>query len=318
LAVGNGVTGRPAFPHFLERPPWWGGDLQTVRNRLWGQILAPTPVPAEQLEFPTTDGSGDALIASLDRPPAGHRTALPLVILLHGLTGCEDSHYIRVSARHLLARGCPVLRLNLRGAGPSRLYCRREYHAGSTDDLRAVIGRLDGRLAANGIIIVGYSLGGNILLKYLGEQERRASILGAVSVSAPIDLKAAQMRFMHRRNRRNHDHILARMKAGMAAPSSALSDSERASLESIATVYDFDDRAVLPCRCFSIYVCRRFSSMPPMIHGFLRTPISPWTGRPTRASRRCCHAVAAMSAFFTESEAECCGTTGASGGSSNG
>jgi hypothetical protein len=139
-----------------------------------------------------------------------------------------------------------VLRLNLRGTGPSRPRCRLQYHAGRTEDLRAVVGRMDGRLAANGVVIVGFSLGGNMLLKYLGEQGRRAPLLGAVSVSAPIDLKAAQLRLMQRRNRRYHDHLLARLKQ-----ESAPCDLERAAVDTISSVYEFDERVVAPRNGFA-------------------------------------------------------------------
>jgi uncharacterized protein len=245
LALGDGVNG--AYPRFLARPPWWGRDLQTVRNYLRRPVISLDSYPVERLEFPMPDGTGDTLVATLNRPPApAHDTPCPLVMLIHGLTGCEDSTYMRASACHLLERGHPVLRLNLRGSGPSRERCRFQYHAGRTEDLRAVIGRMDGRTAANGIVIVGYSLGANMLLKYLGEQGRRAPLLGAVSISAPIDLKATQQRFMQRRNRRYHDHILARMKEGILA-----SDLERADLDAISSVYEFDDRLVAPRNGFA-------------------------------------------------------------------
>src|SRR5262249_33525430 len=162
LAVGNGVDPARAYPRFVARPPWWGGDLQTVRNYLRKPAIPLEPYPAERLEFPLDDGSGDVLVATLNPPRTAHG-ARPLVVLVHGLTGCETSTYMRASARHLLERGHPVLRLNLRGAGPSRARCRLQYHAGRTEDLRAVVGRMDGRLAANGVVIVGFSLGGNML-----------------------------------------------------------------------------------------------------------------------------------------------------------
>jgi predicted alpha/beta-fold hydrolase len=244
VALGNGVNG--AYPRFLARPPWWGRDLQTLRNHLRRPAISLDPYPAEHLEFPMLDDTGDALVATLNRPSNPVATPRPLVMLIHGLTGCENSTYMRASASHLLDRGHPVLRLNLRGAGPSRERCRFQYHAGRTEDLRTVIGRMDGRTAANGIVIVGYSLGANMLLKYLGEQGRRAPILGAVSVSAPIDLKATQLCFMQRRNRRYHDHILARMKAGISS-----ADLEPADLDSISNVYEFDDRLVAPRNGFA-------------------------------------------------------------------
>lgn len=244
------MTGGGGFPRFLERPPWWGGDLQTLRNHLCRPSPSLERYAAERVEFSMRDGSGDVLVGTLNRP-AEDVARRPLVILIHGLTGCEDSRYMLTSARYLLDRGHPVLRLNLRGAGSSRPHCRLQYHAGRSEDLRDVLGHLDGRLAAGGIVVVGYSLGGNLLLKYLGEQGRRAPLLGAVSISAPIDLKAAQQRFMARRNRRYHDHILARMKEGIAAPVSALNDEELKGLAGIASVYEFDDRLVAPRNGFA-------------------------------------------------------------------
>src|SRR5215470_1866884 len=231
--------------HFVPRPPWLGGDLQTIRNYLRKPAIELDRYPSERLEFPMLDGSNDALVGTLNRPQPtdGPR---PLVVLIHGLTGCETSTYMRASARHLLDGGHPVLRLNLRGAGSSRPRCRLQYHAGRTEDLRTVVGRMDGRIAANGIVIVGFSLGGAMLLKYLGEQGRRAPLLGAVSVSAPIDLKAAQLRLMQPRNRRYHDYLLARMKEEIAAADSGLSDLERGGIGTISSVYEFDDRLVAP------------------------------------------------------------------------
>jgi predicted alpha/beta-fold hydrolase len=250
LALGNGVDPAGTYPRFLARPPWWGGDLQTIRNYLRKPAIALDPYPAERLEFPMQDGSDDVLVATLNRPPTTEDPR-PLVVLIHGLTGCETSTYMQASARHLLERGHPVLRLNLRGTGPSRPRCRLQYHAGRTEDLRAVVGSMDGRLAAKGIVIVGFSLGANMLLKYLGEQGRRAPLIGAASVSAPIDLKATQLRLMQRRNRRYHDHLLARMKMEIAAPDSVLSDLERAALATISSVYEFDDRIVAPRNDFA-------------------------------------------------------------------
>ena len=250
MALGNGVDPARAYPRFLARPPWWGGDLQTIRNYLRKPAIALDPYPAERLEFPMLDGSDDVLVATLNRPRSADGSR-PLVVLIHGLTGCEASTYMQASARHLLERGHAVLRLNLRGAGPSRPRCRLQYHAGRTEDLRTVIGRMDGRLAANGVVIVGFSLGGNMLLKFLGEQGRRAPLLGAVSVSAPIDLKATQLRLMQRRNRRYHDHLLARMKEEIAAPDSVLTELERAALDTISSVYAFDDRIVAPRNSFA-------------------------------------------------------------------
>jgi predicted alpha/beta-fold hydrolase len=230
------------FPGFRSRWPWWGRDLQTLRNMLSGTNPALDSSSSERIEFPMGDGSGDLLLGTLNRPRQSKER--PLVVLIHGLTGSEDSSYVRVSARHLLGLGYPVLRLNLRGAGPTRGRSRFLYHAGRSEDLRQVLGRMDGRLAGRGLFLVGFSLGGNMLLKFLGEAGRRAIVLGAVSISAPIDLAAARLGIEKRRNRIYQRYLLARMKEEASAlPIETPAPSE---LEGIGTLYEFDDRIVAP------------------------------------------------------------------------
>lgn len=237
-----------SFPRFRSRLPWWGRDLQTLRNYILGTAPSLADYPAERLEFPLADG--DRLVGSLHRPdPRGAEAGRPLAILIHGLTGSEDSSYMRTSTRHLLHQGYPVLRLNLRGAGPSRDLCRSRYHAGRSDDLRQLLGQMDGRLAGRGLLLVGYSLGGNLLLKYLGEAGRRAMVLGAVSISAPIDLDAARRAIMRRRNRLYHRHLLAGLK--LESESLELRPEQRRMLAEVETIYDYDDRILSPLMGFT-------------------------------------------------------------------
>jgi len=226
---------------FRARAPWFGGDLQTIRNTIFGRLGAVADLsrwPGERVETPMEDGTGDVLLAALHRP--ADSTGRPLAVLVHGLTGCEDSGYLRASARCLLDAGYPVLRLNLRGAGPSRLLCRSEYHAGRSEDLRSVLWRLPAGLATNGVVVVGYSLGANMLLKFLGEDGEAAPVRAAVSVSAPIDLKAAQQRIMMRRNRVYHHYMLGRMKTECTEGRNGVSEDERRDALAARSVYAFD------------------------------------------------------------------------------
>ncbi len=236
------AVGGLSFPPFRSRAPWWGRDLQTLRNSIMGRGPQLADFPGERVEFPMADGSGDVLLGMLHSPKDdGNR---PLVIVIHGLTGSEDSAYVRASARCFLDLGYPVLRLNLRGAGPSLGHCQYRYHAGRSEDLRQVIGRMDGRLAARGLLLVGYSLGGNLLLKYLGETGRRALVLGAVSVSAPIDLDRARSAIMRPRNILYHRYILACLKK--ETRSLPLTVAEQGELAGVRTLYEFDDRILAP------------------------------------------------------------------------
>jgi len=266
---------------FRPRAPWIGGDLQTLRNQL---VRGRVDLPAgERLWLDL--GDGDALAAMLHRPA---RAEKPLAVAIHGLSGSEDSSYIRATAAHLLGEGHPVLRLNLRGAGPSQTRCRGQYHAGRSEDLRLALAALPPELAARGIVLIGYSLGGNVLLKFMAEGAA-AGVQAAISVSAPIDLAAASARLLAPRNRIYQSWLLAKMRAeALAGP---VDEDERRALIAARTVYDFDDRYVAPRNGFASaadYYAR--SSAGPLLARIerptllIQAPNDPWI--PMEAYRR--------------------------------
>ena len=239
-------------PAFAARPPWLGGDLQTVRNYLLRPVIPLDAWPGERLLLTMADGSGDRLSACLQMPDGG--AARPLVALVHGLTGCEDSSYMRGSARHFLRLGHPVLRLNLRGAGPSRETCRQQYHSGRSEDLRDALRALAEwapDALSRGLLLIGYSLGANMLIKFLAEHGEAFPVLGGVAVSAPIDLKAAQVRLMTPRNRLYHHYLLQRMKREALAAPVPPADAERAAIAGASSVFDFDERVTAPRNGFA-------------------------------------------------------------------
>jgi predicted alpha/beta-fold hydrolase len=230
---------------FRPRFPWWGGDLQTVANRLRGVSTSLAPHTTERLKIPLPDGTGDTLLASLDRP-ATPRAGAPLAILIHGLTGAEDSLYLFTMARLLLDRGGRVLRLNLRGAGPSRSVCSQHYYAGRSQDLRLLLSVLPDELTRDGLVAVGYSLGGAMLLKYLGEEGVASPLAAAATVSTPIDLAVACRHMMRLRNRPYHRYILDLMKAEATGVGAIVSAAERAAIMGARTVWDYDDVFIAP------------------------------------------------------------------------
>ena len=233
-----------SFPPFRPRLPWLGPDLQTLRNT----VAPPRPpllsYPVERLLVPLADGSGDRLAGLLQRThvpaPRG------LVVLIHGLSGTEDSAYMRRSAAALLEAGLNVLRLNLRGAGASRPFCRQQYHAGRTADLRDTLAALDPALSASGLYLLGYSLGGSMLLKFLAEHGAAFRIQAAAAVSAPLDLAAAARRILAPRNRFYQSYLLRYMKEESLGDGAELTDDERAHVHAARTIFEFDDRFVAP------------------------------------------------------------------------
>lgn len=234
-----------SLPPFVPRPPWIGADLQTLRNLLRGaprMLAGGAPV-----ELPL--GDGDALMGMLHWPPDERATSL--IILIHGLTGTADSEYVVATARHLLAHGFPVLRLDLRGAGASQRTSSGRYHAGRSADLAAAVGALPPALIRHGLVLVGYSLGGNMLLKFLGERVQTGDVLGAVSVSAPADLAIASRRISAPRNWAYHRHLLRMIKAEALAPTAQLTEAERQAIAAARSIWEFDDRFIAPRHGFA-------------------------------------------------------------------
>jgi predicted alpha/beta-fold hydrolase len=167
------LTSRFQAPFFLRN-----GHAQTILpvllpRRVGGAALR------ERLELP----DGDFL--DLDWTRAGRER---VAILTHGLEGSSTQTYIRGLAAMLAAAGWDVLAWNFRGCSgePNRLL--RAYHSGETGDLGAVIARA--AVDYRQIALVGFSLGGNVVLKYLGEAPPHPAIIAGVALSAPIDLAA--------------------------------------------------------------------------------------------------------------------------------
>jgi len=240
-ALQDGIdTPAGMIPPFQERAPWFGGDLQTLRNVVRG---APPDLPGgERLLLPIS--GGDRLTARLDRR-AG-LMARPLVVLLHGLAGSESSAPVVASMRHLVGQGWPVLRLNLRGALPSRPIAAGHYHAGRTEDLADALRGLPADLTRYGIVVLGHSLGGNLVLKFMGEGGHGLPVLAAVAVSTPLDLAATCARMMNPRNFIYQRYMLDAMKREALAPGAAVSAAERAAITAVRNVYEFDDRFIAP------------------------------------------------------------------------
>ncbi len=199
--------------------------------------------------LPLDGESGDRAIGSLHRP-AARKPGRPLVALIHGLNGCEDSHYMRATAAYLLRAGFPVLRLNLRGAGPSRPFCRARYHAGRSEDLGRALAAMPAHLVADGLVAVGFSLGGNLLLKHLGEAEAATPLLAAVAVSAPIDLTATAHRIMAPRNAFYHWYFLRHCQDDVATSTSATEEERRVSAAA-RSLWEFDERLTAPRNGFA-------------------------------------------------------------------
>lgn len=225
---------------FEERAPWIGADLQTLRN-----FFLPQPkifTASTSIKLPMSDG--DMLVASLNAPTEPPRR--PILILVHGLTGSENSANILSATNYFVQKSWRVLRLNLRGSAPTRPLSRGHYHAGKTQDLREALNQLPPELQENGVILIGHSLGGNLILKFLGEGVRDEKVIGGVSISSPLILREACAQMMKSRNFFYHQHILKAMKEEALAPGATLSKAQTKAIISAQSIYDFDHNFIAP------------------------------------------------------------------------
>jgi len=121
-------------------------------------------------------------------------TDAPRVLLLHGLEGSQRSHYIKGMLSALATHGYAATLMHFRGCSGETNRKARAYHSGDTDDLSAILSLLHQREPRRPIIAIGYSLGGNVLLKHLGERGADSQLHAAAAVSVPLRLDLAANR----------------------------------------------------------------------------------------------------------------------------
>jgi predicted alpha/beta-fold hydrolase len=188
------------------QPPWFlpGAHLQTVYPTLF-RSRSPVPYQRDRLEL----DDGDFMDIDwwfADRPRVG--------ILLHGLESHSRSSYMLGMARALHRAGWDVVAANFRGCSgvPNRL--PRAYHSGSSDDLAALVHHVVDTYDYDDVVLIGFSLGGNVVLKYLGEHGRRLPprVRGGAMVSVPCDLRASAYHLARPQNRLYMQRFLLRLR----------------------------------------------------------------------------------------------------------
>ncbi len=238
-----------AFTPTVFRPAWWlpGAHAQTIAGRL-ARRARPDGLRRERVDTPDGDFL-DLDIAPLAQP------GKPLVLLLHGLEGSARRGYALETYRALAAYGVGALGLNFRSCSgePNRL--ARSYHSGDTGDLRFILDVLTARYPRSPLGIIGFSLGGNVLLKWLGEEgdDAASRVRAAVAVSVPYDLAACERALAGSRMGRFYLHhfleTLVQKTEAKAALIQGRIDLER--VRRSRTFREFDDAATAPLHGFA-------------------------------------------------------------------
>lgn len=232
------------------KPARWlrNRHLQTIYPSLpWPRGPAPQLV-RDLLELPDGDVTVVDRLASNDQAA----TDSPLLVLLHGLESSSSSSYARQLLDAAERNRWRALVLHFRDCGDYRNRLPRRYHAGETNDLRYFLNRLCTDEGNAPIVTVGYSLGGNVLLKYLGEERGFSPVTAAVAVCVPLNLQRCADALKVGFSKVYQRHLLKRMKDAVRRkfnPHTAAFDWQRAM--AATTFAEFDDAVTAPLHGFA-------------------------------------------------------------------
>lgn len=234
----------------IFKPAWWlpGAHLQT----LWNPMCRKPPVLQRQRERVWLE-DGDFLDLDWHGP---HEATAPLVLVLHGLTGSSNSLYALGLQQALAAQGWASAALNWRGCSGEPNLLPRGYHSGASEDLAETVRHLRAQRPMAPLYAVGYSLGGNVLLKYLGESGADSQLQGAVAVSVPFRLDQCADRIGLGFSRIYQAHFMREMIAYVKDKQRLFSHQGQADrlsileklgpLDGMRTFWEFDGRITAP------------------------------------------------------------------------
>lgn len=222
--------------------------VQTLLPRL---IAGARKIDGRWQQWPTPDGD---FVELFWHPAETLSATAPLMVIFHGLEGSVDSPYAWQMMEAAEQQGWQSVVMHFRGCGPTANRLPRAYHSGDTGDARALLADLHAQHPERQLFCVGYSLGGNMLVKLLGEQHP-PGIAAAVAVAAPIDLAACAGRIDQGFSKVYRNHLLGSLKTkftlkqqlGTIAPDHQLGQVNMAGLRNF---YQFDDQVTAPLHGF--------------------------------------------------------------------
>jgi predicted alpha/beta-fold hydrolase len=216
---------------------------------MWGKFFRRSRLTAVQSRVVETPDGDQLTIAYSDAPADG-----PRLLLLHGLEGGVRSHYVGGIWARARERGWQPNLLLFRTCDGKMNLARRTYHSGETSDLGVVVRRFIEESPDRPICLVGVSLGGNVLLKWLGEESENvpSQVRGAAAVSTPFDLARSSRAIgtgFARVYEWNFLRSLKRKAAGKLGQYPDVCDSD--AVNSIESMWEFDDRFTAPLHGFA-------------------------------------------------------------------
>ena len=244
LTFGNSTVSLPPF-----RPIWpmRSGFAQTVAVPLLGGRDLRGNDGCRRLVVAYEDGTGDRTDAYYQPAAGGAGKSRPAVVLFHGLGGDASTAYVTRSAANLLGLGFDVMTPNFRGSGTAAELAREFHHPGRSEDVRLFFDGVRGQFpefADREFVVVAFSLGGHVMLKYLADAhspERPQGVVAGVTISAPLSLDDTSRRLSTAANHPFCRYILHKMKTEYSRANGAATDEQRAAMQTARTVWQFDE-----------------------------------------------------------------------------
>jgi hypothetical protein len=179
----------PSWLTSFEPHPWLtNGHLQTIVGNFLPRPAFDLPDVAETVEVDPADGS--RVLCHCHWQPETVRAARLTAVLVHGLNGSSNSRYICGIAQRAWDAGMNVIRMNMRNCGGTDALSPTLFHSGRSEDVGAVVRHFAQRFGLKRVALVGYSMGGNMVLKLAGEWGARPPLVAVATVCSVIDLAA--------------------------------------------------------------------------------------------------------------------------------
>jgi predicted alpha/beta-fold hydrolase len=252
---------RPATADFRPLPFLSNPHLQTLFGSIWDGHIPRYPTKRREV----TLADGDRIVLH-ESPPPNWRRGDSIAILIHGLGGSHASGYMRRVTARLLTHGMRVMRMDLRGCGAGSALARRTYNGGCSADVRAALNAIHSWSPSSPLVLIGFSLGGNIALKLAGEAAS-APVPGLERVAAvapPIDLMRCAALISAPRNRLYELHFVRAMIQQVRIHQRHFRDLPPLHIPYSATLQQFDDLYTAPRGGFAdaLDYYQRASSLP--------------------------------------------------------
>ncbi len=226
---------------FQPHPVFHGGHAQTLAAFAWPRQRKFRSVRDEERLFQTAPDVKVLAHCRWQPNPTDH----PTMIIWHGIEGSSESTYMLSTAQKSFSAGFNVVRMNLRTCGGTEHLTSTIYHGGLTDDLRAVVSELIQQDGLSRLFLVGFSLGGNLVLKLAGEYDENApnEVLAICAVSPSIDLQASAKLILKRSNWLYQQDFVRRLKQRIRRKHELFPERyDISGLSSVRTLREFDDR----------------------------------------------------------------------------